>query len=236
MEAHGSPAGLQGRSRECATLDNVLSDARSGRSHVLLLRGEAGIGKTALLDYLGAIASGCRVTRLAGVESEIELAYGGLHQLCAPFLDRLDRLPEPQRDALGTAFGLSVGEAPDRFLVGLAVLNLLADLAEDQPLVCLVDDAHWLDRVSAQTVAFVARRLLAEGIVLVIAVRQPSDDVEWASLPQLTIGGLSGADARVLLDSVIPGAGGYARPRANSRREPRQPTRTARVATRVDLR
>jgi DNA-binding CsgD family transcriptional regulator len=170
-----------------------------------VLRGEAGIGKTALLDYLEANATGCRVVRTAGVESEVEMAYAGLHQLCAAYLDRADRLPSPQRDALGIAFGLATGEVPDRFLVGLAVLNLLSDLADEQPLLCVVDDAQWLDRVSAQTVAFVARRLLAEPIAMVIAVREPTDDVDWRGLPELAVTGLSDADADELLASVIKG-------------------------------
>jgi DNA-binding CsgD family transcriptional regulator len=186
-------------------LDGLVADVRAGRSQVLVVRGEAGIGKTALLDYLETSATGCRVARSAGVEAEMELAYAGLHQLCVPFADRLDRLPDPQRIALGTAFGLNVGEAPDRFLVGLAVLDLLADRAEQQPLVCLIDDAQWLDRVSAQTVAFVARRLLAERIVLVVAIREPSDELDFAGLPELTINGLTEADAGRLLDSVVKG-------------------------------
>ena len=155
-------AAMFGRRSECAIFDGLVAGARAAQSQVLVVRGEAGIGKTALLDYLETSAAGCRVARSASVEAEMELAYAGLHQLCAPFLDRLDRLPTPQRIALGTAFGMTDGEAPDRFLVGLAVLDLLADRAEQHPLICLIDDAHWLDRVSAQTVAFVARRLLAE--------------------------------------------------------------------------
>ena len=149
---------------------------RAGQSRVLVLRGEAGVGKTALLEYLQERASGCRIARAAGVESEMELPFAGLHQLCAPMLDRLERLPAPQRDALGTAFGLSDGDAPDRFLVGLAVLSLLSEVAEERPLVCLVDDAQWLDRASAQALAFVARRLVAESVALVFAVREPGDD------------------------------------------------------------
>ena len=196
---------LLGRSEECATLDRLLADARAGRGQVLVLRGEAGIGKTALVDYLAAQASGCRVARAAGAESERELAYAGLQQLCAPFLDRIDRLPEPQRDALGTAFGLSAGGRPNRFLVGLAVLTLLADVAEEQPLVCLVDDAQWLDPMSAQILAFVARRLLAERIALVLAVRDPEDEPDLAGLPELAVCGLSDTEARKLLDSVVKG-------------------------------
>jgi DNA-binding CsgD family transcriptional regulator len=196
---------LQGRSRECATLDAMLADARQGRSGVLLLRGEAGVGKSALLEHVERSANGCRLARSAGVESEWELAYSGLHQLCAPYLERVHRLPAPQRGALETAFGLSAGAAPDRFLVGLAVLNILADVAEEDVLVCIVDDAHWLDRVSAQTIAFVARRLLAERIAIVIAVREPNDDPDLAGLPELRLDGLRAADAGALLDSVVTG-------------------------------
>jgi DNA-binding CsgD family transcriptional regulator len=196
---------LFGRRSECAILDAVVAGARAGQSQVLVVRGETGIGKTALLDYLETSAAGCRIVRLAGVEAEMELAYAGLHQFCAPFLDRLDRLPEPQRNALGTAFGLAGGQAPDRFLVGLAVLDLLADHAEQQPLICLIDDAQWLDRVSAQTVAFVARRLLAERIALVVAIRELSDVHDFAGLHELMIKGLIETDAGRLLDSVVKG-------------------------------
>jgi DNA-binding CsgD family transcriptional regulator/tetratricopeptide (TPR) repeat protein len=197
---------LAGRSAECATLDRLLVAARAGQSQVLVLRGEAGFGKTALLEYLSERAAGCSLARAAGVESEMELAFAGLQQLCAPMLDRLEQLPGPQRDALGTAFGLRTGEPPDRFLVGLAVLSLLAEVAEEEPpLVCLVDDAQWLDRVSAQTLAFVARRLLAERVGLVFAVRAVSDEHEFAGLPEQVVGGLSDGDARALLDSEIAG-------------------------------
>jgi len=198
-------AALFGRRSECAIFDGLIAGARAGRSQVLVVRGEAGIGKTALLDYLETSATGCRVARLAGAEAEMELAYAGLHQLCGPFLDRIDRLPDPQRIALSTAFGLISGDAPDRFMVGLAVLDLLADRAEDRPLICLIDDAQWLDRVSAQTVAFVARRLAAERIGLVVALREPSDERDFVGLPELTVGGLREADAGRLLDSVIKG-------------------------------
>jgi DNA-binding CsgD family transcriptional regulator len=196
---------LHGRDRERAAFEQLLTESRAGRSQVLVLRGEAGIGKSALLGLVESSAAGCRIARCAGIESEMELAYGGLHQLCAPFLDRIERLPGPQADALQGAFGLSAGEAPDRFLVGLAVLNLLADLAEDEPLVCLVDDAHWLDRVSAQTVAFVARRLLAERIAIVIVLRDPCDTTEFEGLPELGIRGLGVDEAGALLDSVLAG-------------------------------
>ena len=202
---HDGHAAMFGRQSELGVLDGLVAGARAGQSQVLVLRGEAGIGKTALLEYLEASAVGCQIVRMAGVEAEMELAYAGLHQLCAPFLDRLNRLPDPQRSALGTAFGLTGGEAPDRFLVGLAVLDLLADRAEQRPLICLIDDAQWLDRVSAQTVAFVARRLLAERIVLVVAMREQGDLIDFAGLPELLIKGLIEADAGRLLDSVIKG-------------------------------
>ena len=194
---------LVGRRRESAVLDHMLQVVRSGSSSVLILRGEPGIGKTALLGYLVERASGCRIARAAGVQSEMELAFAGLHQLCAPLLDGLDRLPGPQRDALATAFGLSPGAAPNRFLVSLAVLTLFSDAAETQPLVCAVDDAQWLDRASVQALGFVARRLQAESVGLVVTTRQSGED--FAGLPELVIEGLPNADARVLLHSVIRG-------------------------------
>jgi DNA-binding CsgD family transcriptional regulator len=197
---------LLDRYREREMLDRLVAETRAGRSRVLVLRGEAGIGKTALLGYLSRVADGCRIARVAGIESEMELAFAGLHALCAPMLDRLGRLPVPQRDALNTAFGMSAGPRPDRFLVGLAVLSLLADAADEQPLVCIVDDAQWLDRVSVQTLAFVARRLLAERVGLVFALREARDDHELGGLPELTIEGLAAADARRLLDATIPGS------------------------------
>ncbi len=196
---------LLGRRSERDILDRLLIDARGGHGQVLVLRGEAGIGKTALLEYAAAQAGEYRVARAAGVESERELAYAGLHQLCLPFLDRIDRLPGPQRDSLGTAFGLSDGARPNRFLVGLAVLTLLAEVAEEQPLLCLVDDAQWLDRMSAQILAFVARRLLAERIAVVFALRETSRELELAGLPELVLRGLSDTEAYALLDSVVKG-------------------------------
>jgi DNA-binding CsgD family transcriptional regulator len=182
-----------------------LDEVRAGRSQVLVLHGEAGVGKTALLDYLQERASGCRVVRAAGVESEMEIPFAGLHQLCALTLGGLVRLPGPQREALSTAFGLSTGVAPDRFLVGLAVLGLLSELAEERPLICMVDDAHWLDRASVRALAFVARRLIAESVAVVFSVRDPSEVQEFAGFPELLVVGLSDADARGLLDSAIPG-------------------------------
>src|SRR6201995_4538939 len=194
---------LHGRRDECVVLDRLLDGARAGRSSALVLEGGAGVGKTALLDYVIGSASDLRVLRAVGVESEMELAFAALHQLCAPVLDRLDRLPVPQRDALLTTFGLRAGAVPDRFLLGLAVLSLLSEVADERPLVCVVDDAQWLDRASAQCVAFVARRLLAESVVMLFAAREQSD--LFAGLPKLGLEGLRGADARSLLVSVIPG-------------------------------
>ncbi len=196
---------LRGRDGEQAALDRLLDEVRAGDSRVLVLRGEAGVGKTVLLDYVQEHASGCRVVRAAGVESEMELAFAVLHQLCAPLLNRLTRLPDPQSDALSTAFGLGAGAAPDRYTVGLAALGLLAEVAEERPLVCLVDDAQWLDRASAQALAFVARRLLAESVAMVFSVREPSEDQDLSGLPELAVTGLSDADARALLESVVPG-------------------------------
>ena len=198
-------SGLLDRGAERDVLDRLVARVRAGQSGVLVLRGEAGIGKTALLEHLSGAAEGCRIVRAAGVESEMELAFAGLHALCGPMLGGLAHLPGPQREALSTAFGVSAGAPPDRFLVGLAVLSLLADAAEEQPLVCIVDDAQWLDRVSAQTLAFVARRLLAERVGLVFALREPSDEHELEGLPALVIDGLPPDHARLLLDATIPG-------------------------------
>ncbi len=175
--------GLRGRGSECERLDRLLERARAGASAVLVIRGEAGIGKTALLDHVAQRASGCRLARAAGVQSEMELAFAGLHHLCAPLSDRLTALPVPQREALRVALGLQSGEPPNRFLVAVASLGLLAEAAEERPLVCLIDDAQWLDRASAQALAFVARRLLAEPIAMVFAVREPAAADELAGLP-----------------------------------------------------
>jgi DNA-binding CsgD family transcriptional regulator len=204
-EAHLSSSGLLDRDSERDVLERLVAGVRTGQSRVLVLRGEAGVGKTALLRHLSEAADGCRIARAAGVESEMELAFAGLHGLCAPMLGGLRHLPEPQRDALSTAFGLSAGAPPDRFLVGLAVLSLLAEAAEEQPLVCIVDDAQWLDRVSAQTLSFVARRLLAERLALVFALRDSGDGHGFEGLPELEVEGLEAEVAGVLLDATIPG-------------------------------
>ena len=205
VDANRSSSGLVDRVGERDVLERLVAGIRAGQSRVLVLRGEAGVGKTALLRHLSTVASGCRIARAAGVESEMELAYAGLHALCASMLGRLDQLPDPQRDALSTAFGLSAGPPPDRFLVGLAVLGLLADAAEEQPLLIMVDDAQWLDRVSAQTLAFVARRLLAERLGLVFALRESGDEDVLEGLPELVIEGLAADEARLLLDTTIAG-------------------------------
>jgi len=202
-ETGTSVPGLLGRGAECEALDRLLADALVGRSQVTVVRGEAGVGKSALLGYLSGKVDGWHVARAVGVESEMELAYSGLHQLCAPVLDHLERLPVPQRDALATVFGWSSGPAPDRFLVGLATLSLFAEVAERQPLVCIVDDAQWLDDASAQILGFVSRRLLAERVAVVCAARSGIGDDVLAGLPELRIDGLGDGDARtLLLDSV----------------------------------
>lgn len=195
---------LRGRIHENAVLDGLLAAARTGQSSVLVLCGEAGVGKSALLDSLVTRAQSSRVTKAVGIESEMELAFAGLHQLCQPFLDHLNRLPPPQQTALGTAFGLQTGPVPDRFLVGLAVLNLLSEGTGQDPVLCIVDDAQWLDQMSAHVLSFVARRLAAESVVMVFAVRH-STDHEFTGLPELEIRGLDDTDARALLDSVLPG-------------------------------
>jgi DNA-binding CsgD family transcriptional regulator len=194
---------LLDRLAERAALGQLLEAARGGRSGVLVVRGVPGVGKTALLEDLVSSAPGFTVVRAAGVESEMELAFAGLHQLCGPLLGRLEALPDPQRDALGVAFGLSAGNAPDRFLVGLAALSLLSQVAEERPLLCVIDDAQWLDRASAQALGFVARRLLAEPVALLVVAREPGG--EFAGLPELVVGNLSEGDARQLLGSAVMG-------------------------------
>jgi DNA-binding CsgD family transcriptional regulator len=192
---------LRGRAEECGLLDGLLVDVRRGEGRSLVLRGEAGIGKTALLQHLIESASDMMVLRAVGVESEMELAYASLHQLCAPLFERLEQLPAPQRDALGVVFGVTGGAPPDRFLVGLGVLSLLSEAAEERPLLCVVDDAQWLDQASALTLAFVARRLLAERIGIVFAAREPGQELQHLSA--LEVRGLSNADARALLGTAV---------------------------------
>jgi DNA-binding CsgD family transcriptional regulator len=197
---------LRGRRSECQALDQVLTNARAGRSAVLVLGGQPGIGKSALLSYALAQAGGFRITHAAGVESEAELAFAALHQVCAPFLNNLEQLPAPQRDALGSALGLCRGPTPDRFHVGLAVLTLLTDAAEQQPVLVVVDDAQWLDQGSADTLAFVGRRLHADRVAMLLAARTNHDATTvFAQLPQLSVPGLGRADALALLDTVLTG-------------------------------
>jgi DNA-binding CsgD family transcriptional regulator len=202
---HSERSTLLGRQSECDALDRLMRDALDGRSRVVVLRGEAGIGKSALLDHLSDQLLGWRVARAAGVEVELELAYSGLHQICSPMLAELERLPEPQREALATVFGLSGGAVPNRFLVGLAILTLFAEVSDQQPLACMIDDAHWIDRASAQILGFVARRLLAERIALVFTARTGIGDHILAGLPEMSIAGLRENDARLLLLSHMPG-------------------------------
>jgi DNA-binding CsgD family transcriptional regulator len=197
--------GLTDRRIERGQLDRLIETVRAGQSQALVVRGEPGVGKTVLMDYLArrASAAGCRVARAVGVQTEMELAFAGLHQLCAPMLDHAEKLPVPQRDALRIAFGTSTGPPPDRFLVGLAVLSLLSEVAGEQPLICVVDDQQWLDHASAQALGFVARRVAAEPVGLVFAAREPR--AELAGLPELEVAGLRDDDARALLESALPG-------------------------------
>ena len=197
----GRRIGLLGRANECAAVDRFVAAVRAGEGRSLVLRGEAGIGKTALLQYLIESAPGFMVVRAVGVESEMELAYASLHQLCGPNLDRLGRLAAPQREALEIVFGLSAGAAPDRFLVGLGVLSLFSEVSEERPLLCVIDDAQWLDQASALTLAFVARRLLAEPVGVVFAAREPGEELQH--VPELEVRGLSDRDARALLGSAV---------------------------------
>jgi DNA-binding CsgD family transcriptional regulator len=201
----GTPRRLVGRQREREQLVRLLAGARDGRSGVLVLRGEAGIGKTSLLDYLSARATDFRALRLSGSESEMELAYAGLHQLCAPLLGRLDRLPAPQQRALRVALGLADGGPPDRLIVGLAVLTLLAEASNERPTLCVVDDAQWVDAASLQALAFVARRVIADPIVMVFAACRPREDRLLSDLPELRVPGLDDEDARTLLAKTVPG-------------------------------
>ena len=201
FSAPGRHTGLRGRGSECALLDDMVSSIRRGESRSLVLRGEAGIGKTALLEYLIASASDLTVVRAVGVQSDMELAFASLHQLCGPLLDRLETLPAPQRHAMEIVFGLSDGEAPDRFLVGLAVLSLFSEATEQRPLLCVVDDAQWLDQASALTLAFVARRLLAEPVGLVFGAREPGEELRHIS--ELEVQGVRNGDARALLSSAV---------------------------------
>jgi DNA-binding CsgD family transcriptional regulator len=199
----GRAEGLTDRRSERDALDRLAAAVRGGQSRALVVRGDPGVGKTALLDYLARRASGCQVERASGVQSEMELAFAGLHQLCTPMLSRTKHLPTPQREALRTAFGQAAGPPPDRFMVGLAVLSLLSEVAGERPLICLIDDEQWLDHASAQALGFVARRLAADPVGLVFAAREPGGELD--GLPELEIGGLRESDARALLDSALVG-------------------------------
>jgi DNA-binding CsgD family transcriptional regulator len=191
--------------RECKSLVDLLAGLAEGDSAVRVIRGEAGIGKSALLNHLATQASRAEVTRTRGIEADMELAYAGLHQLCAPFLNEIDELPVPQREAIRVAFGMATGDPPDRFLVGLAVLTLLTRASETRPVVVLVDDAQWLDQVSRQTLEFVARRLLAESVAMVFAVRDPDGQAALSGLPELRLGGLDAVAAGELLEAAVDG-------------------------------
>src|SRR6516162_4282477 len=182
-------SGLLDRISEREMLDELLAHVREGQSGVLVIRGEAGIGKTAMLRYAARHATGFRVAQVTGMEAEMELPFAGIHQLCAPLLDQLGALPEPQKDALNVALGLASGDVPDRFLVGLAVLGLLSASAEERPLLCLVEDAQWLDDASGLILGFIARRLLAESVVIVVTVREPTDRHDFRGLPELMLRG-----------------------------------------------
>ena len=197
--------GFLDRASEREALDRLLAEAREGRSAVLIIRGEAGIGKTALLRYLVRHATGFRVAQVTGAEAEMELPFAAIHQLCAPLLDRLDALPQPQQNALNVALGLASGDVPERFVVGLAVLGLLSAAAEEQPLLCLVEDSQWLDEASGLILGFIARRLLAESVALVVTAREPSQRQDFTGLPELMLRGLPEEDARTLLGRAVPG-------------------------------
>ena len=204
IPTRAQPPGAQllGRQRERAVLTGLLEGARAGEGGVLVVHGEPGVGKTALLDWMVEEGRQLRVLRADGVEGEMELPFAALQQLCSPILDRSERLPTPQRDALNVAFGLSAGQAPNPFLVGLAALGLLSEASEQRPLLCVVDDSQWLDRASARALAFVARRLLAENIAFVFTAREVGDAL--AGLPELRVESLGHRDARTLLESVLP--------------------------------
>ena len=196
-------AQLAGRRDELSVLGGLIDAVREGESRVLVVRGEPGVGKTTLLEHVVGQEHSCQVARASGVQSEMELAFAGLHQLCAPMLGRAERLPLPQQDAMRTAFGLVAGPPPDRFIVGLAALNLLSEVAAERPLICLIDDGQWLDQASAQALGFAARRLGASPVGLVFATRNPG--AELAGLPELEVDGLPEEDARALLQSALAG-------------------------------
>ena len=196
---------LRGRIAERAALDDALDRVRIGESAVLVLRGEPGIGKTSLLEYVAHVATSSRVVRIAGVQSELELPFAGLHQICAPLLAEVDTVPEHQERALRVALGLAGGPPPDRLVVGLAVLSVFAEVARDKPLVVLVDDAQWLDEATCQVLGLVARRMGAESVLLVLGVRESGEEHMFRGVQDLTLQGLEGDDARDLLVAATPG-------------------------------
>src|SRR5262245_15887471 len=198
-------SGFVDRVGERDAIDRLLASVRQGESAVLVIRGEAGIGKTTLLRYAGDHAPGFRVVQVTGAEAEMELPFAGVHQLCVPMLDQLDALPQPQRDGLNVALGLTSGDVPQRFLVGLAVLSLLSAAAEERPLLCLVEDAQWLDATSGMILGFVARRLLAESVAIVVTVREPYTGQDFKNLPDLQLHGLAEEDSHALLTRALPG-------------------------------
>ena len=230
----GRVTALTDRRSERGVLDRLVEAVRAGESRVLVVRGDPGVGKTALLDYLAGRASGCRVVRAAGVQSEMELAFAGLHQLCAPMLDRLERLPVPQREALRTAFGLSAARRRTGSWSALAVLSLLAEVAGERPLVCVVDDEQWLDQASAQALGFAARRLAADPVGLVFAARVPG--AELAGLPELEVEGLRRARRAGAAGLGAGRAAGRAGPGPDRRRDAGQPAGAAGAAARADVR
>jgi len=203
MSANRELPRLYGRQAECENLARLVDGVRSGSSAVLVVHGEPGTGKTALLDLAAGLDTSLQVIRAAGTESETELAFGGLHRLCGTMLDLLGRLPGPQREALEIAFGMRAGTGPDRFLVGVAVLGLLAESAAGHPLICVIDEAHWLDQPSRQALGFAARRLTSEPLLVLCAATEPI--TELVGLPTMSLGGLRDADARNLLAATVRG-------------------------------
>jgi hypothetical protein len=193
---------LLGRDRERAALDRLVESSRDGYGGALVVHGEPGVGKTALLDDSVGKAATLRIVRAAGVEGEMELPFAALQQLCAPILALHEGLPRPQRDALDVAFGLTPGPAPNPFLVALAVLGLLSEAARERGLFCVIDDAQWLDRASAQALGFAARRLTVERIAIVFAAREMGEALR--GLPEVHVEPLGHRDARALLESVLP--------------------------------
>jgi DNA-binding CsgD family transcriptional regulator len=196
---------LVGRDAECAAVDQLLRQVRDGASAALVVRGEPGIGKSAILDYAAQAAAGFLIVAVTGIESEMEVAFAALQQACAPLTKHLGQLPPPQAEALRVALGLSSSAPPDRFLAGLGVLSLAAEAADAQPVLCLIDDAQWIDQTSLQALAFAARRLYGESVAMIFATRTGIQVPDLAGLPELVLGGLPVPDARAVLATVVPG-------------------------------